>query len=298
MDEEQSRQRENARARFEASLNQHGYSFQYSVLQTAWNFERTNNSSFVFEVAEFPVEVQKAGTRIDFILRRSKPNILINNSERPLYLIAECKRVNPALADWCFVRAPFTKRDPRVNTLLIDSIQIHDRAEGPFVISRRCPLERDDFFQIGIDTRTGKQGDAEGHGRGAIEDAATQVLRGLNGFIQFLDEKFLLISDTNGCELLPVIFTTANLWVSSVDLSKADLTTGNVLIPPDKFSKVGWLLFQYNQSPGIKHNIIQLSEIGGIGDLLESVYVRTIPIINPSGIEEFFKWASSLDLFP
>jgi hypothetical protein len=298
MDEEESRQREQVRARFEASLNQHGYGFQYSVLQTAWNFEKSNNSSFVFEVAEFPAEVQKAGTRIDFILRRSKPNILISNSERPLYLVAECKRVNPALADWCFVRAPFTTRNARVNTLIIDSIQIHDTLEGPFVISRRFPLQRDDFYQIGVDIRSGKQGDAEGHGRGAIEEAATQVLRGLNGFIQFLDEKFLLISGTNGCELMPVIFTTANLWVSSVDLSKADLATGNVLIKPDKFSKVGWLLFQYNQSPGIKHNIIQPSEIGGIGFLLESVYVRTIPIINPSGIEEFFQWASNLDLFP
>ena len=128
MDEDRSKQQEQVQStRFEASLNQHGYGFQYSVLQTAWTFEQSNNSSFVFEVAEFPVEVQNAGTRIDFILRRSKPNIRISNSERPLFLVAECKRANPALADWCFVRAPFTKRNPRVNTLILNSIQIHDR---------------------------------------------------------------------------------------------------------------------------------------------------------------------------
>ena len=165
-------------------------------------------------------------------------------------------------------------------------------------IARRFPLQRDDFFQIGIDITTGKKGDVAGPGRGAIEDAATQVLRGLNGFIQFLDKNFLLISSTNGCEVMPVIFTTASLWVYSVNLSNADLTTGNVLIEPDKFTKVGWLLYQYNQSPGIKHTAVQLGEIGDIGSLLESEFVRTIPIINPSGIEEFFNWASNLDLHP
>jgi hypothetical protein len=61
---------ERVRAQFQATLNQHGYGFQYRILQAAWDFASSNISSFAFEVAEFPVEVQSYGTRVDFVLRR------------------------------------------------------------------------------------------------------------------------------------------------------------------------------------------------------------------------------------
>jgi hypothetical protein len=207
-----------------------------------------------------------------------------------------CKRANPALSDWCFVRAPFTRRGGIANSLILDSIR-KDDASNFFITSHLRPLPRDDFFQIGLDIRTEKPGEPSGRGRGSIEDAATQVLRGLNGFVEFLFQNSGRILASGGCDLLPVIFTTANLWITSTDLNKADLTTGNVTIQPEDFTQAGWLLFQYNQSPGLKYSAPVWNDAKTIGDLLESNFVRTVPIVSPQGLEQFFRWATHLDLW-
>ncbi len=55
--------REQILAKFKASLDRHGYGFQYRVLKAAYDLFRANISSFAFEVAEFPVEVQSSDTR-------------------------------------------------------------------------------------------------------------------------------------------------------------------------------------------------------------------------------------------
>jgi len=78
-------------------------------------------------------------------------------------------------------------------------------------------LARDDFYQIAIEVKSDKTGDPSGNGRGAIEQAAGQVMRGSNGLIESLLKFSKLVDDPKGCDLIPVIFTTANLWVSNVD---------------------------------------------------------------------------------
>jgi len=100
---------EEIRALFSKELNRHGYGFQYAVLkkceEVAAILEKNlTPATWAPLVSEFPVEVQRAGTKIDFILRRisrwAVPGV-------PVYLLAECKRANPALSNWCFARAPY-----------------------------------------------------------------------------------------------------------------------------------------------------------------------------------------------
>ena len=80
---------------FEKILNNQGYGFQYAVINKVQELARNNESPWISPVPEFPVEVQGYGTRIDFVLR---------NKHHPYYLIAECKRANPSLSDWCFIK--------------------------------------------------------------------------------------------------------------------------------------------------------------------------------------------------
>jgi len=90
---------------FQKALNRHGYGFQFSVLKIAENLakkvDRHERSRWNFLFSEVPVEVQGSGTRIDFILSRSRSDL-----SPFFYLICECKRANPKLSNWCFVRAP------------------------------------------------------------------------------------------------------------------------------------------------------------------------------------------------
>ena len=209
-------------------------------------------------------------------------------------MVAECKRANPALSDWCFLKAPFAGNDGLPNKLVVDSIQPGD---GQFhATCRATPLSRDDFYQIAIEVKSDKAGDASGNGRRAIEEAAGQVMRGSNGLIESLLNFSKPIDGPTGCDLIPVIFTTANLWVSNVDLETTDLDTGNTHIPRDGFEKVNRLFYQYNQSPKLKHSRIAGLRLSTISELLETMFTRTIPIVGPAGFKDFFRWASDVEL--
>ena len=88
---------------FAEILNRHGYGFQYAVLKQAHILADSRDSSWRFIASEFPVRVQGFDTRIDFILKRATDNIF----DQHFFLIAECKRANPAYSNWCFARAPY-----------------------------------------------------------------------------------------------------------------------------------------------------------------------------------------------
>lgn len=49
-------------------LNSHGYGFHYATLKRAIDAYNKRGKGWFFNVAEYPVEVQGYGTRIDFIL--------------------------------------------------------------------------------------------------------------------------------------------------------------------------------------------------------------------------------------
>lgn len=121
-------------------------------------------------------------------------------------------------------------------------------------------------------------------------------MRGSNGLIESLMKFPGLVDGPKGCELLPVIFTTANLWVSNVNLETADLDTGNTHIPSDGIERVSWLFYQYNQSSKLKHSRITQPGFSSMSDLLETLFTRTIPIVGPGGIEDFLRWASDVDV--
>src|SRR4030043_1645904 len=92
---------------FEKTLNRHGYGFQYSVLKKAKQLFEDGRSPWIFEPSEFPVSVQGRDVHIDFILRWYRKGMTLAEYSIPVYLVAECKRADPALKYWCFARAPY-----------------------------------------------------------------------------------------------------------------------------------------------------------------------------------------------
>ena len=84
---------------FKRVLDSHGYGFQYALLKECERLRQNGKSPWSFEAAEIPVTVGSRETHIDFVLRTHSA-----------VLVAECKRANPALARWCFARAPFVAR--------------------------------------------------------------------------------------------------------------------------------------------------------------------------------------------
>src|SRR5215475_4091880 len=108
------------------TLNEHGYGFQYAALQKVRELFDSGKSSFRVEGSEFPVAVgpdENSNTKIDFVAERlGKMPAHTDKGRGPkIFLLAECKRANPAYSDWCFIKAPFTRRTGLANSLVLEA---------------------------------------------------------------------------------------------------------------------------------------------------------------------------------
>ena len=273
---------EQQQARFAKAVNRQGYAFQNALLRQCVGLNESRKSSWSFEAAEFPVEVNGDGTRIDFVLWAD---------QRPYWLLAECKRVNPALADWLFLRTSYVRRYARTEQIIAE--QVAKDASGC------CSADGVEIWNPhphfvghrGFEVRTEKEGES-GSSRDAIEEAAGQVLRGLNGMVNHLTRQPTALGPGRRRILLPVIFTTANLWVSDADLSNSDVRTGRIDPKALNPLKVSYLFYQYHLSPGIKHgvgpsSIIREPFAGGLSLVLARSFIRTVAIVCADGVEDF-----------
>jgi hypothetical protein len=285
---------EQVRNSFQKALNRHGYGFQFGVLKIAEELakkvDEDERSKWTFLFSEVPVQVQGFGTRIDFVLSRHR-----SLSSSPfLHLVCECKRANPALSNWCFIRAPRTRRNQSngADPLMLETIIQNSGVQLFKIIATKDTLVKD-AYHFGVEVRAARQGDDKGESGKAIEDAVTQVLRGLNGYLEMLAQHTQLVEGTI-TYLLPVVFTTAQLWVSKADLGLAELATGDLDLSDDEFESVPWLWYQYHMSPGLKHSSIsQPKDQIKIEEFIESNYIRTIAIVSASGMEEFLLHTSA-----
>jgi len=263
-------------------LNTHGYGFHYAVLRNAYELHANGKSRWFFEATEFPVSVGGFDTRIDFILRSQDQSDIYWDC----FLIAECKRVNPALSNWCFVRTPYVRRNHSERVILEKLIY----SDPHFPVATGEPVFSDieNTYHIGLEVSSGRKGDSSGKGRGQIEEAATQVCKHLNGIVEEFRRRVEDFPKKGpSVHFLPVIFTTAQIWTSEIDIGRADLQTGDFELKDIDAKRKGWIWLQYHLSPGIKHSVGSYKVAKGLGEVLAQDYIRTIAVVTASGIEEF-----------
>ena len=225
---------------FRKILNTHGYGFQYAVLE-AIERARRFPPHWHSVASELGVEVRGRDTRIDHVIQKGT---------KPFYLIGECKRANPATAYWCFAKANLIRMEDYARQSFAEVLIRHES-------SRECTTRLQEIhltnraYQVALEVRTGQKGDSSSAGRGAIEDAVGQVCRGLNGFLEFMAKRRDLTPPNSMVIVLPVVFTTARLFVSPVDIGTADLLSGN-LKHEMQLEEIDWVWYDYPQSPGLK----------------------------------------------
>src|SRR5262249_37625996 len=154
--------------------------------------------------AEFPVAVgpdDKHNTKIDFVaLRTAKLPPGSDGGLGPrMFLLAECKRANSDYTDWCFIKAPFTRRTGLANSLVIEAGAIRGHLPQPIMRTIQSLAQTTNFYHLGIpiktDRKTGKRTGPKENDRtapkanDAIEKAASQSMLGLNGFANFIKNR-------------------------------------------------------------------------------------------------------------
>ena len=183
------------------------------------------------------------------------------------------------------------RRDRDEKFLFVEKLRrtaVNAFAIGGVQLSTQKPI-----FHFGIEVKTGEKGEGA-PGRSAIEEAATQVSRGLNGLINFFMRDVKLMEGVDSLSILPVLFTTANLFTSDIDLSETDLKTGNFPREKANLSQADWLIYQYHLSPGLKHENQAQPASSDLVQALESEFIRSIIVVSPAGIADALKWATQL----
>jgi hypothetical protein len=209
------------------------------------------------------------------------------------YMVAECKRVNPALAAWCFVRTPGESQYVQVEKLSVTMMSGRPASAQPQVLWH-SDLAR--VYNLGLPIRGTEKGDPCGEGRTELDKAMDQVWRGLSGFVHFLRDnapsRMIPHGDVSTAIIVPVLFTTAKLWGSDVDISESDLRTGK--LPPTDLKPLPWLWLKQAISPGVRHTFhLDMtrpkdppSQVS-IADILRDRYLRCTAVVTADGIGDF-----------
>jgi hypothetical protein len=218
----------------------------------------------------------------------------------PIFLVVECKRVNPAMKCWAFVKAPYVRRNLESEGEAFIREAIHYRASDGNVLAyaatKKSPLS--EGYRIAREIKIpSAKGDSEGSsGKEAVEEAATQVSLAVNGLIELFKGLNLAHGTDMICQFIPVIVSTAQLFVGDVDLKEGNLDTGEIEKGGLKnWRETNWVFYQYPVSPGIKHTLrpdtgfrppTQILQLD-LGESVQRDFVRTIAIVQGKHFEEF-----------
>ncbi|MET0753010.1 MAG: hypothetical protein ABWZ66_06540, partial [Pyrinomonadaceae bacterium] len=126
-------------------LDKHGHSFHYALMRKADEMAIARQTEWRLYGTEIPVKVNGQVIHIDFVLKHKTAEV---------YLIAECKRAEPAKANWCFVKAPFTFPDGYSKDTYVDVVK-KERTSSH--VQYGCAVAYTDrgIFQIGHELKTG-----------------------------------------------------------------------------------------------------------------------------------------------
>jgi len=264
-----------------ARLNEHGYCFQYASLDFIKNeLPNIGGKPWIFQTSEFPVQIlnKDKGTRIDFVLKSRYSKV------QNIFLLFECKRSNPALKNWCFLRLPYVRQDRTSERFFADVITAESKIKATGKILNFST--GDEFYHLAIEVKSGETGDRNGKSYGEVEDASTQICRGLNGLID-LYAKYPQMYTNTPVIIIPIILTTANILAGNLEIENIDLLNGNLKTLPSLTPK-DWVYYQYHQSPALKHNFpAEQSANYELPYILDRDYIRTIPIVSAKGISSF-----------
>lgn len=283
---------------FAKYLSRHGHGLQYAVIKHLRDLIAAERIVMVKDfwrllMSELPVASEK-GTRVDFVLERK-----VYESYKRLFIVAECKRANPATANWCFAKSPYPHRNvwgsiEYVHLECVKNTLVAPSTRGVFAGGVQANVGNPPYH-LAFALRTNEKGDPDSAStrQSEVEDAMAQALRGANGLVMHFDRRPQLLEDEEQVGILPVIFTTANLYTSDLKLDEAELATGKV--DGGSLTRAPWVMCQYAMSPGLKHTAVSGSVPRDLVELYQTEYIRTVPVVSVGGILDFMMWASRFE---
>lgn len=268
------------------ALNEQGFIFQEACkhcleeVQTGWKVK----------AFEYPVSLQGNDTRVDIVLRNS-------DSDSPeLWALIECKRADPEFVYWLFGSPGLPFGDASCSALGFSCLST--RSDEPFCIRKLVePLH---FGISTYDAKNWTEVKRDSSRRISntenIEKAFAQVLTGTAGFAEEHLEQRYKHRHTFKTFFIPIVITTAKLYVAEYKPKDVDLETGTISKEKVHLSPKGqppeeleWMLIDYGAGENVAPSIIPEDYMClDPGKLQEEYKTRSIFVVNAKSIISFF----------
>lgn len=193
------------------------------------------------------------------------------------------------LREWCFARV--TGKPPVLLTDLYGR-QGADRINGNAlqVVHGAAPV-----MQVGFELKGNDRGD--GVKTKGLGDAVDQAFRGVGGLVEQLPS---WLKQGTGAFVVPIVVTTASLFVTDQALDEADLQSGE--LSGVTLREVEWLWFDVhlNRSllPDVYRETAVQTTLDPIGETLAHYHRRGAIIANVSGLKSAVAVAASFGVNP
>jgi hypothetical protein len=157
-------------------------------------------------------------------------------------------------------------------------------------------LVQEMVFDLGVEVKTDQKGDpCTSPDKSPIQAAVGQVLRSVGGFIDTINSSIAFndILEVGKPEIMiPVVFTTAELFASNVDLGSSGLGDGKLEKITGNLTRVPWVWFNYHRTANLR-----AKRRFGYGDKKEQHVskryrdvVRSVVIVNGNSLETFLAY--------
>jgi len=278
------------------AVNEQGYLFQGACEHAL----RVNEKITDWEVkaVEYPVifgeEFSRAETRVDIILHAKG----LDSPE--LYALVECKRTNPSYINWIFGAPDLPFGEPQFSTLGLQCSRV--LSNSPLVVNRLvehlhfgiCTYAANNWLEAkkGQKSRTSTPQN--------IENVFIQVLRGIGGFAQEQLSQRYKGRQPFETFYIPVVVTTAKLYVAYYKLEDIDLSTGTIDKDRILFGSKGspaeeepWVVVDYNclddlPGIGVSKPTIPYEALSVDPSILQKYKSRSVFVVNSNNLVKFF----------
>ncbi|MCX6740321.1 MAG: hypothetical protein NTZ49_03780 [Candidatus Parcubacteria bacterium] len=274
-------------------LNETGYPFQKWCLDTIRNCDQDHGSWIFKAVSEFPYThpssngpILGAHGSIDIVAVRGVKGI---EEKTLLFLIIECKKANSNIKNWIFLNESLDKKPLFIFSDIIDNNLMYERKYltrqltfpdlgyrliGDFNYCNQSIETNDKLTTINRnqDDKIYKAIRQAAHGSYALENKIPKYIEGISNKVNFLQFKHFIY--------LPVVVTTANLYLTKLDYKK--IQNGDVNFKDIDMEEKKWLSYEFPLPDFINYGVIRDS-------ITISSENRTTFIVNDKSFVEFLK---------
>jgi hypothetical protein len=270
------------------ALNEQGYLFRESCEHALKNSEK--DTGWEVKTSEYPVTLEGQDTRVDIVLRSKI------SSSPELYALIECKRADPTYIYWVFGSPGLPRGDALCSALGVECREYRSDQQ-PYQVNR--PLLQLHFEVVTYDAINWLEARRGSRGRSStpqnIENAFGQVLRGVGGFAQEQIDQHRKSHALFKIFFIPVVVTTASLYVANYELSNIDLCTGKISQDKVLFGPQGqppeekrWVLVHYGSGENVAPKSIPDNYHGVDPAELQKHKIRSIFVVNSQSLVSFF----------